>query len=129
MWIATFRIHFNCFKNGLIHFHSPSNTSLNWHIFSLGIPFGLCTVPGRPAILCQEHKVRGKEGQRRKEMERGRKKEGRRKEGRKGGQRRKEERGTEEGGREDRKRREGDSYYELHSFTRWTSAIRHQQLK
>ena len=52
-------------------------------------------------------------------MERGRKKEGRRK----------EERGTEEGGREDRKRREGDSYYELHSFTRWTSAIRHQQLK
>jgi len=34
------------------HFHSPSNTSLNRHILSLGTPFGLCT--GQAAILCQE---------------------------------------------------------------------------
>ena len=30
--------------------HSPSRTNLNWHIFSLGIPLDLGTVPGRAAI-------------------------------------------------------------------------------
>ena len=66
----------------------------------------------------------GREGERKKEGREGRQRreEERKKEGREGGQRR-------EGERAERQRREGDSYYELQNFTRWTSAIRYQQLK
>ena len=57
-----------------------------------------------------------------------RRKGGRKKEGREEGHRREGERKKE--GREGRKKeKEGDSYCELHNFTRWTSAIRYQQLK